>query len=105
MQGFQDVLATAGTDWIMIYVTANIAWIGCSGADCSVITIGGSMKIKIVGLMSGGGRPVLDAQGSSSARRRHIYINNGGALWVENIEFKRGYLVRHGSYLQWSVPC
>ena len=108
MQGFQDALATAGTDWIVIHVTANIAWIGgCPGStsDCSVITIGGSMKIKIVGLMPGGGRPILDAQGSSGALRRHIYINNGGTLWVENIEFKTGLVVRHGSYLQWSVPC
>ena len=84
--------AVAGVMRMIDVVGGTLAWT-CS-LNCFTVPVEISVTLRGV-LGAGGKRPILDAKGSSSKRRRHI--QNYGTLVLENLNFTRGYYgVRSG---------
>ena len=77
-------------------VGGNLTWTCSSGVGCSAFTVPIEISVTLRGVLGAGGkRPILDAQGPSDNRRRHI--QNYGTLVLENLNFTRGYYgVRSG---------
>ena len=101
--GATNVVVWISTCMSFADVETQLAACSTSGAEC-VITIGadiswsaeltvqGSQRVTMKGVVEGGGRAVLDAKASNGDQRRHLTVAKGGTLSLFNLELKNGFV-------------
>ena len=74
--------STTGAECV-IPIGADITW-------SAELTVQGSQRVTMKGVVAGGGRAVLDAKASGNDPRRHLTVAEGGTLSLFNLELKNG---------------
>ena len=105
--GATNVVVWMPTCMTFTDVKTQLAACSTSGAECMItiggnitwseeLTVQGSQRVTMKGVVAGGGRAVLDAKASQSDPRRHLTVAKGGTLSLFNLELKNGYKGNNG---------
>ena len=81
-EGLKNAVGSCTAECV-IEIGANFTW-------SAQLTIQGSQRVTLRGVIAGGGRPTLDAKASDGRRRQHLLVNRA-VLNLDNVQLSGGY--------------